>query len=487
MNKGRNSMLHSSVKIRVLFMVLVGFSLVVSCKEMASGLQTERIASGLSRPVFVTAPPGDTLRLFIVEQFSAQIKMMKGDVLLATPFLDINDLVIDNGNERGLLGLAFHPDYALNGYLFVNYTDNSGNTVIARFTVSSNPDLAEPDSIVTLLTISQPFANHNGGMLAFGPNDGYLYIGMGDGGSSGDPVNRAQDDGEFLGKMLRIDVDNGSPYAVPSDNPSAGPGDPLDEIWAKGLRNPWRFSFDRMTGDLYIGDVGQNVYEEIDFQPATSFGGENYGWRLMEGNNCFNPPVNCDPGGLTYPIHEYTHGGNPFRCSVTGGYVYRGTALPNLQGTYFFADFCSDQIWSFRYDGVIISEFSDRTAELAPGEGLSIDRISSFGEDGMGELYMVDLDGEIFKLCPAEGCAGFCEGDFDCDEDQDGTDAAAFKTDFGRSTFVNPCTNQDTCKGDFDCDGDVDGTDAGWFKEDFGRSPFVDPCPTCTVGDWCGY
>jgi glucose/arabinose dehydrogenase len=487
MNKRRNSILHSSVKIRALYMVLVGFSLVVSCKDRASGFETELIASGLSRPVFITAPPGDTLRLFIVEQFSAQIKVVKGGVLLTTPFLDINDLVIDSGNERGLLGLAFHPDYALNGYLFVNYTDNSGNSVIARFTVSSNPDRADPDSIRTVLALPQPFANHNGGMLAFGPNDGYLYIGVGDGGSAGDPDNRAQDDGELLGKILQIDVDSGLPYAIPPDNPFASPGAPLDEIWAKGLRNPWRFSFDRMTGDLFIGDVGQNLYEEIDFQPATNSGGENYGWRLTEGNNCFNPPTNCDPGGLTYPVYAYTHGGNPFRCSVTGGYVYRGTVIPDLQGTYFFADFCSDQIWSFRYDGVILSEFFDRTDELAPGEGLSIGRISSFGEDAMGELYIVDLDGEIFKLCPPEGCVGFCEGDFDCDEDQDGTDAAAFKIDFGRSSFLNPCTNQKTCKGDFDCDGDVDGTDAGLFKADFGRSPFADPCPTCTVGEWCGY
>ena len=475
-------------KASTLFMVLTIFSLVVSCKDVANGLLTERVASGLSRPVFVTAPPGDTLRLFIVEQFSARIKIRKGDVVLATPFLDINDLVIDSGNERGLLGLAFHPDYVLNGYLFVNYTDNAGNSVIARFTVSSNPDLADPGSSVILLTILQPYANHNGGMMAFGPNDGYLYISMGDGGSSGDPENRAQDDGELLGKMLRIDVDSGPPYGIPPDNPFVGAGDPLDEIWAKGLRNPWRFSFDRMTGDLYIGDVGQNTYEEIDFQPATSVGGENYGWRLKEGDHCFNPPINCDPGGLTNPIHEYTHGGTPFRCSVTGGYVYRGTAIPDFQGTYFFADFCSDQIWSFRYDGVTLTEFTDRTAELAPGGGLSIGNISSFGEDGMGELYIVDLDGEVFKLCPSEGCAGFCEGNFDCDEDQDGTDAAAFKVDFGRSTFVNPCTNQDTCKGDFDCDGDVDGSDAGWFKEDFGRSPFANPCPACEQGvEWCGY
>lgn len=245
-------------------------------------------------------------------------------------------------------------------------------------------------------------------MLAFGPNDGYLYIGMGDGGSGGDPQNRAQNDGELLGKMLRIDVDGGLPYGIPPDNPFVEPGLPLDEIWAKGLRNPWRYSFDRLTGDLYIGDVGQNLYEEIDFQPASSTGGENYGWRLMEGNHCYNPPSNCDPGGLIYPIYEYTHGGSPFRCSITGGYVYRGNAIPDLQGTYFFGDYCSGQIWSFRYDGSSVTEFTERTSQLAPGGGMSIDEISSFGEDAEGNIYIVDLGGEVFKVI---SCRGDANGD----------------------------------------------------------------------------
>jgi glucose/arabinose dehydrogenase len=205
--------------------------------------------------------------------------------------------------------------------------------------------------------------------------------------------------------MLRIDVDGEVPYGIPPDNPHAGVGDPRDEIWAKGLRNPWRFSFDRDNGDLYIADVGQNAYEEIDFQPATSNGGENYGWRLMEGTHCFNPPGDCDPGDLTYPIHEYSHVGNPSRCSsVTGGYVYRGSAIPDLQGTYFFADFCSGRIWSFRYDGATLTELTDRTNELSPGNGLSLGNISSFGEDATGELYLLSLTGEVFKMCPAAGC-----------------------------------------------------------------------------------
>ena len=466
--------------------VLVLFSTLLFYST-AFAISAERIAAGLARPLFITSPPGDAIRLFVLEQYTAQIKILKGGVVLATPFLDINNLVSDSGSERGLLGLVFHPDYEVNGYFYVNYTNNAGDTIVARYSVSENPDVADPDSALILITIPQPYANHNGGMLAFGPNDGYLYIGMGDGGSAGDPENRAQNDGELLGKMLRIDVDSGVPYAIPPDNPFAGPGDPRDEIWAKGLRNPWRFSFDRLTGDLYTADVGQSAYEEINFQPASSSGGENYGWRLLEGAHCYNPPVNCDPGGTTYPIHEYTHGGTPFRCSVTGGYVYRGSDIAALQGTYFFADFCSDQVWSFRYDGSNLTSFTDRTAELNPGNGVLIDSIASFGEDGNGELYIVDLGGEIFKLCPPAGCTLLCKGNFDCDADVDGSDASLFKNDFGRSTISNPCTNQLPCQGDFNCDQDADGSDASIFKSDFGRSTLIDPCPPCTSAPWCAY
>ncbi len=467
-----------------MFLVLF-FTFFFDCTALA--LQTERIASGLTRPVFVTAPPGDALRVFVIEQFTATIRILKGGVLLARPFLDINSLVIDNGNERGLLGLAFHPHYAANGYFYVNYTNNAGETVVARYTVSQNPDLADPNSASVLITISQPYANHNGGMLAFGPYDGYLYIGMGDGGSAGDPDNRAQNDSELLGKLLRIDADSAQPYAIPPDNPYVGPGDPRDEIWAKGLRNPWRFSFDRLTGDLYIADVGQSAYEEIDFQSILSTGGENYGWRLMEASHCYNPPSNCDSEGLTYPIHEYTHGGSPFRCSVTGGYVYRGSNLDGLQGTYFFADYCSGQVWSFRYDGSTVTSFTDRTAELNPGNGVSIESIVSFGEDGIGELYVVDLGGEIFKVCPSEGCSDLCKGDFDCDEDVDGLDVAIFKSDYGRSLINRPCINADPCNGDFNCNGNVDGLDAALIKSDFGRSGINNPCPACATGNWCKY
>jgi glucose/arabinose dehydrogenase len=362
----------------------------------ATILATTRIASGLELPLFVASPPQSPTTLFILEQHTGKIKIFKNGAILPTPFLNIHDRVGDTGSERGLLGLAFHPDYSINGYFYVDYTNYSGNTVVSRFHVSANPDIADPSSESILLSINQPYPNHNGGMLAFGLNDGYLYIGMGDGGSGGDPGNRAQNDNELLGKILRIDVDNGTPYGIPPSNPYVGIQGKRPEIWAKGVRNPWRFSFDRQTADIYIADVGQDTWEEIDFQPASSTGGENYGWRLMEGAHCFNPSTNCDPGGLTYPIHEYNHSTG---CSITGGYNYRGRIMPQVSGTYFFADYCSNQIWSFNYVNDSLRNFVERTSELAPNGGLSIGSISSFGEDGYGEVYITDLDGgEIFKI-----------------------------------------------------------------------------------------
>lgn len=437
-------------KIAILAAVIILLmELASSQKAYTMVLHSSRVASGLSRPVFVTSPPGDTTRLFIVEQQTAKIKILADGVVMPTPFLDIDPIVINGGEEQGLLGLVFHPDYSNNGYFFVNYNDSSGNTVIARFHVSGDPNVADLSSRSILLTIAQPYPNHNGGMLAFGPKDGYLYIGMGDGGSGGDPQNRAQDDGQLLGKMLRIDVDSGFPYSIPPDNPFVGPGNPLDEIWAKGLRNPWRFSFDRVTEHLFIADVGQNSYEEIDFQPATSNGGENYGWRLMEGDSCYNPPINCDPGGLTYPIYVYSHGGSPFRCSITGGYVYRGNAIPELQGTYFFADYCSGQIWSFRYDSTGISQFTDRTLELAPGNGMSINNISSFGEDGKSNLYMVDLDGEIYRIDSYRG-----------DVDNDGSINVADVVYLVSYLFKGGPQPNPLSSGDANCDGKVTVADA---------------------------
>ena len=281
----------------------------------------------------------------------------------------------------------FDPDYWNNGHFFVNYTDINGDTVVARYSVSADPDVADPESALVILQIPQPFANHNGGMLSFGPDEA-LYVGTGDGGDAGDPGNRAQDGLELLGKMLRLDVSNsqpGSPYDIPVDNPFISDPDFRDEIWALGLRNPWRFSFDRETGDMYVGDVGQSEWEEVNFQAAASAGGENYGWRLKEGSQCFNPPTNCDPGGLTDPIIEYGHTFFPqLRCSITGGYVYRGAAMPLLRGTYFFSDYCSSEIFGVVYDGMNLLSIDDFSEALEPAG-----RVTSFGEDATGEMYVV--------------------------------------------------------------------------------------------------
>jgi glucose/arabinose dehydrogenase len=302
-------------------------------------IKVEPIVTGLANPVAITHSGDGSGRLFIVLQ-TGQILVYDGSQVLPVPFLDISTLV-STGGERGLLSVAFHPNYATNGLFYVNYTDTQGDTVIAQYTVSDDPNIADPDSAAILLTIAQPFSNHNGGQLQFGP-DGYLYIGVGDGGSAGDPDDNAQNLGTLLGKMLRIDVDSGVPYTIPPDNPFVGDPEARDEIWAFGLRNPWRFSFDRLTGDLFIGDVGQDSWEEVNFQTATSSGGENYGWRLMEGNQCFNPPTDCNDGTLTLPILEYNHS---LGCSITGGYRYRGTQIPQLEGTYVVGDFCSGRIW----------------------------------------------------------------------------------------------------------------------------------------------
>jgi hypothetical protein len=347
------------------------------------------VATGLSRPVLVTAPPGDTQRLFIVEQTGA-IRVMHGDTLLQAPFLDLSTLVSCCG-ERGLLGLAFHPRYGQTGFLYVNYTDASGTTRVVRYAVSVDPDVANAASAFPILSQTQPFSNHNGGMLAFGP-DGYLYIGLGDGGSGGDPLGNGQNMTTWLGKLLRVDVDGGSPYAIPPTNPFAGSTIVRPEIWASGLRNPWRFSFDRQTGDLYVGDVGQNAREEIDLQAAAGPGGQNYGWNTMEGTLCFQP--GCSPLGLTPPVLDYV---NPTDgCSVTGGSVYRGRAVPILTGAYLYADFCQGWVRSFRWTPGGISEQGDWTA-LRPGGP-----IGSFGEDGRGELYIVEYlsSGTVYRIVP---------------------------------------------------------------------------------------
>jgi glucose/arabinose dehydrogenase len=349
----------------------------------------QQIASGLSSPLYLTAPPADQSRLFVVEQ-TGTIRIIKDGALLATPFLDVSG-EITSGGEQGLLGMAFDPNYASTGRFVVHYTDKSGNTHLSMFTVSSNPDVADPASEQVILTAQQPFSNHNGGQVLFGP-DGFLYLGLGDGGSEGDPQGRGQDRSDLLGSILRIDVHGAAPYSVPPDNPFVGQSGIQPEIWSYGLRNPWRFSFDRATGDLYVADVGQDSYEEVDVMPAASGAGKgaNFGWNIMEGKHCYNA-ASCDQNGLTLPVYEYTHGEG---CSITGGYVYRGAALPALQGLYFFADFCQGWIRSFRYQAGAATELTD-WPNLSPGSS-----ITSFGEDAAGELYIIVQGGNVFKIVP---------------------------------------------------------------------------------------
>lgn len=339
------------------------------------------VESELDRPVGLTHADDGSQRIFILEQ-AGRIRIIRNETLTAVPFLDITAQVGSQGFEQGLLGLAFHPDFSLNGNFFVNYTDLNGDTVIARFLATGdNIDLADPDSEQRLLLVDQPYRNHNGGGMAFGP-DGYLYIGLGDGGSAGDPQNNAQSVNSLLGKMLRIDVDQGDPYGIPPDNPfNVGTGSP--EIWAYGLRNPWGFSFDRLTGDLYIADVGQSQWEEINFVPAGSLEGGNFGWRFFEGMHSYQA---SPPSGIEFipPVAEYAH---DLGCSVTGGVVYRGDRLPEFQGIYLYGDYCSQRIWGLTRNA------QGNWVNSVLFEGLG--SITSFGEDETGEVYLVTHEGQL--------------------------------------------------------------------------------------------
>lgn len=339
------------------------------------------LVEGFRRPTHVTSAGDGSGRLFVTEQ-AGTIWVVRDGERLPDPFLDITSLVGANGNEQGLLSVAFHPGYAENGRLFVNYTGRGGETVVAEYAVSDDPDRADAGSARVLLTIAQPAPNHNGGLLKFGP-DGYLYIGTGDGGAAGDPWGNGQSLDTLLGKLLRIDVDQGEPYGIPPDNPFVGQEDARPEIWAYGLRNPWRFSFDRATGDLFIADVGQNQFEEVHFQPAGTPGGRNYGWDIMEANACFERS-NCDQSGLELPVAAYAHSSREGGCSITGGYVYRGAEYPALVGTYLYADYCSGNLWTLRPDGEAWQSRLAATLDI---------RASSFGEDEAGELYLTDRDG----------------------------------------------------------------------------------------------
>ncbi|MBX3730810.1 MAG: PQQ-dependent sugar dehydrogenase [Candidatus Sumerlaeia bacterium] len=385
------------------FLLLLPLTVAVLLVGLAGGQPTlEPVVTGVTRPVdLLQSPiPGDE-RLFVVQQ-NGQIRIVENGTLLATPFLNLGGTVSASGNERGLLGMAFHPNYGSGtDWFFVNYTTTAspGSTVIARYSVSSNPNVADPASGVTLLTYTQPNTNHNGGQIAFGP-DGYLYIASGDGGGSNDPNCTGQNILSLLGKILRIDVDTNSGtaphHAIPATNPFVSVTG-RDEIWAWGLRNPWRFSFDRATGDLWIADVGQGAREEINFQPAASTGGENYGWKVMEGTNCTGQTGGCATAGVTLPacndpslvlpVRQYTTG-SAGNCAIIGGFVYRGTALPDLVGWYIHGDHCSGDIWAY-------NRTTNQNVELFDAVGA----ILTFGQARDGELY-VGAGTTVYRIAP---------------------------------------------------------------------------------------
>ncbi len=547
-------------RFRACWPIVAALVLSVIPADADAAIKAVLVTGGLSRPDFVTSPPGDYQRLFVLEQHVGRIRIIKNSAITGT-FLTISGLT--TGNEQGLLGLAFHPNYATNRKLYVYYTTTgggaAGHSVVAEYLASAiDPDVADttPGSFKNIITINQPQENHNAGWIGFGPNDGYLYIALGDGGNGGDsgaghtePGGNAQDiTDNLLGKMLRVDVngddfpgDADKNYTIPPTNPFVGiTGD--DEIWAYGLRNPWRPSFDRGNGDLYIADVGQDLWEEVNFAAAPLVGGRNYGWRRKEATHCYNPSTNCGLAGLVDPIYEYGHSSNtgnafscgtpPTGCSVTGGYVYRGPAIPEIVGRYFFADYCSNTIVSFIVTGGAATNCTNHTAELAPGGGLSVTSISSFGQDALGELYICDLNGgEVFKItrnpplpdadadgvpdasdnCPSTANPdqlnndGDSQGDVcDSDDDNDGVpdtsdncrlvanggqadsdgDGVGDACDICPGTAPGTVVNSSGCpapmRGDFDGDGDVDVADFGFLQKCYGGPP---PLTGCTPAD----
>ncbi len=345
----------------------------------------QSVASGLNRPTSIVQPPDSSGRLFVTEQ-PGTIRIIDNGKVLPTPFLNVTSKLTSGGNEQGLLDIAFHPDYAKNGIFFITYTRPDGQPTLARYKVSANnPNVADANSGKALISIPHPFPNHNGSQIEFGA-DGYLYYGMGDGGSGGDPFNNGQNKQALLGSLMRIDVNTGDQYGIPTDNPFVGDKSARPELWAKGLRNPWRFSFDMKTHELYIADVGQNQWEEINVQPADSKGGENYGWSVVEASHDFKAG---DKTGFVFPVTEYDHSNG--NCSVTGGYVYRGKTLPKLDGVYLYADYCSGNIWALNRDtsGKWVNQTFMNTSY----------NITTFGQDTDGEIYMADQkSGTIFKL-----------------------------------------------------------------------------------------
>ena len=373
-------------------------------------LSSELVSDGFKKPVFVISYPTDASILYVVEQ-AGKIIVLDSGQKKSEPFFNINKRVVNPfrpGDERGLLGFAFHPDYENNKKFYINYIDNDGHTIVSEF-IAQSKYKADHNSERVLLKLEQPYGNHNGGHIEFG-KDGYLYIAIGDGGAAGDPLDSGQDLTSLFGKVIRIDI-NGSPYSIPKSNPFYGIKNAREEIWAWGLRNVWRFSFDKKTGDIYYGDVGQNKWEEVNFEPASSSGGNNYGWRQMEASYCFEPKENCKRDGMVLPIIEYPNDAyhpafalgrknqlNVEGCSVTGGYVYRGKKLKGFEGVYFFGDYCSGNIWSFKVIDGKASEFKNRTEEINIADGEFTNYISSFGQDADGEIYIVDYNGAVYKI-----------------------------------------------------------------------------------------
>ncbi|MCK0109159.1 PQQ-dependent sugar dehydrogenase [Flavobacteriaceae bacterium S0825] len=461
---------------------ILSFCLFFFTYSFSQTIDIQSFATGLDMPVNIKNAGDD--RLFVVEQRGyIRIVNTNGSVN-ATPFLDINNLVIDisgGGDERGLLGLAFHPNYSNNGFFYVNYINNNGDTVVSRFEVSiSDANIANSSSELPLLNIAQPYSNHNGGDMAFGP-DGYLYIASGDGGAGGDPENRAQNLSTLLGKMIRIDVNNtanGNNYAIPSDNPFYNDGDvnTLDEIWAYGLRNPWKFSFDSQTGDIWIADVGQGEYEEINMAAPTA-AGLNYGWRCYEGNNTFNDTGCPDASTLTFPVGEYSHSnsGN-FKCSITGGYRYRGSQFPNFSGLYFFADYCSDEIGFLQNSGSSWNmSFSDQ---------FNGNRWVAFGEDINGELYIAGLNsGTIYRIIDTDTSNSTWYEDADNDtfgnpnvSQTATTQPSGYVADNTDCDDRNPNINPNATEiPDNNIDEDCDGFDLKTWYEDADNDTFGNP------------
>ena len=388
--------------------LLLLFSSIIMGQSIS--LSSELVSDGFKKPVFVISYPTDASILYVVEQ-AGRIIVLDSGQKKSKPFFNINKRVVNPfrpGDERGLLGFAFHPDYENNKKFYINYIDNDGHTIVSEF-IAQSKYKADHNSERVLLKLEQPYGNHNGGHIEFG-KDGYLYIAIGDGGAAGDPLDSGQDLTSLFGKVIRIDI-NGSPYSIPKSNPFYGIKNAREEIWAWGLRNVWRFSFDKKTGDIYYGDVGQNKWEEVNFEPASSSGGNNYGWRQMEASYCFEPKENCIRDGMVLPIIEYPNDAyhpafalgrknqlNVEGCSVTGGYVYRGEKLKGFEGVYFFGDYCSGNIWSFKVKDGKANAFKNRTEEINIADGEFTNYISSFGQDADGEIYIVDYNGAVYKI-----------------------------------------------------------------------------------------